>query len=86
MVKTKLCRKCKGPASFQKVEHPYWHGITLVALVQDVPAWVCQICGDQYFEPTVETTLNYIVKDYVKIGGLFPIPTTPYREIRSGDQ
>jgi len=64
-----------------KVEHPYWHDNTLVALVNDVPSWVCQLCGHRYFEPAVETTLQYIVKDYIKLGKTFPIPTTPYRAV-----
>lgn len=79
MPKTKKCRKCRGPMVFTKVEHPYWQGITLVALVQDVPSWVCELCGDNYFDPTVENTLRYLVQDYIKMGGLFPVPTTPYR-------
>jgi len=65
------------------VEHPYWHGQSLVALVQDVPCWVCELCGLHFYEPKVQTTIRYIVKDYIKIGGLFPIPSTPYREIRN---
>jgi len=81
MNKTKTCRLCKGPMEQRKVEHPYWHGITLVALVQDVPSWVCLMCGHHYFEPAVETTLRYIVQDYVNMGKLFPIPTTHYRHV-----
>ena len=77
----KRCRRCHGPLEAQLVEHPYWNGITLVAVVQKVPSWVCQLCGYHYFDPVVETTLGYIVKDYVKMGAMFPIPTTPYREI-----
>ena len=65
----------------RKVEHPYWYGMALVALVKDVPAWVCQLCGDYHFDPTVETTLRIIAGDYAKMGSLFPIPSTPYREV-----
>jgi YgiT-type zinc finger domain-containing protein len=75
------CRRCNGPLESRAVEHPYWHGINLVAVVQGVPSWVCQVCGYHYFEPSVEMTLGRIVKDYVKMGSMFPIPTTPYREI-----
>ena len=77
----KTCRRCGGALESRKVEHPYWNGSTLVAMVQDVPSWVCVVCGYHYFEPTVETTLSYIVKDYIKMGTLFPIPSTPYREV-----
>ena len=81
-LKTRECRRCKGPLQARTVEHPYWHGITLVAVVQGVPSWVCQLCGYHYFDASVETTLRYIVKDYEAMGTIFPVPSTPYRENR----
>ena len=63
----------------QPVEHPYWNGDVLVVLVQNVPAWCCQLCAHRYFDPAVETTLRYIVKDYLRAGQFFPIPSTLYR-------
>lgn len=81
MRKKSSCKLCRGPLVTRKVEHPYWSGTTLVAVVQNVPSQVCERCGHQHFEPAVETTLRYIVKDYVKMGTLFPIPSTPYRTI-----
>jgi|GEM_PF-1037902 len=74
------CRRCGGPLEARLVEHPYWYGITLVAVVQGVPSRVCQLCGYHYFDQTVETTLGFIVKDYLKMGTMFPVPMTPYRE------
>jgi YgiT-type zinc finger domain-containing protein len=62
-----------------KVEYPYWHDNELVALVNDVPSWVCQLCGHRFFEASVVTTIQHIVSDYIKLGSTFPIPTTPYR-------
>ena len=79
----KECVRCRAPLTLRRIEHPYWSGPTLVAIVRDVPAWVCQLCNHHYFDTTVETTLRYIVADYVRIGALFPIPTTPYRTINS---
>jgi hypothetical protein len=55
--------------------------MTLVAVVHGVPSWVCRLCGYHYFDPSVETTLRYIVKDYESMGTVFPIPSTPYRNI-----
>ncbi len=73
------CKVCKSEMSLTHVEYPYWHDNALVALVNDVPSWVCNLCGNRFFEPAVETTLRYIVDDYIKLGSTFPIPTTPYR-------
>ena len=77
----KACRRCGGGLQSRKVEHPYWNGSTLVAMVKDVPSWVCQVCGYHYFEPTVETTLSRLVQDYINMGTIFPVPSTPYREV-----
>jgi hypothetical protein len=79
--KTRQCARCQGPTERRLVEHPYWHNSVLVALVQNVPASVCLLCNSHCFDPAVETTLGIIVKDYVKIGQLFPIPSTPYRDV-----
>ena len=81
MSKVRICNVCKSEMVLTTVEHPYWHDNILVALVNDVPSWVCQLCGHRYFEPAVETTLKQIVKDYIKLGKTFPIPTTPYRTL-----
>ena len=82
-VTSKRCRRCQGPLESRLVEHPYWHGIDLVAVIHGVPSWVCTVCGYHYFDPNVETTLKFIVKDYVKMGTIFPVPSTPYREVRN---
>ena len=80
-VQPKKCRRCRGPLQIRRVEHPYWNGITLVAVVRDVPSWVCQLCGYHHFDSIVESTLNFLVKDYIKMGTIFPVPMTPYHEV-----
>ena len=78
---SKQCLRCPGALSPKRVEHPYWDETTLIAIVEDVPSWVCQVCGYQYFEPAVEMTLRENVKDYENMGAVFPIPRTQYREL-----
>jgi hypothetical protein len=80
-ISTNKCRRCSGPLESRLVEHPYWNGITLVAVVQGVPSKVCLTCGYHYFDPAVESTLGKIVRDYVKMGNVFPVPRTDYREV-----
>ena len=81
--KPRACDACKSEMVYTKVEHPYWFDNVLVALVNNVPSWVCKLCGHRYFDPVVETTLHIIVKDYIKLGKTFPIPSTPYRAVAS---
>jgi YgiT-type zinc finger domain-containing protein len=73
------CKRCRGPLEPKKVEHPYWSGSKLVALIKDVPAYACRDCGYHHFEPVVESSMRTIAEDYIKMGTLFPIPSTPYR-------
>ncbi len=65
------------------MEHPYWNGLTLAVMVRDVPSMVCRVCGFHYFDPAVESALSDIVKDYINMGTLFPVPSTPFRMIPS---
>jgi YgiT-type zinc finger domain-containing protein len=81
MTSPKRCVRCRGPLDAKDVEHPYWDGSTLVAVVHGVPSWVCRQCGYHHFDSHVEVTLRHLVKDYEAMGTVFPIPTTPYREI-----
>jgi YgiT-type zinc finger domain-containing protein len=81
MLRNRICRVCQSPMAPTLVEHPYWHDNVLVALVNDVPSWVCQLCGHRYYEPSVESALDVLVRDYIKLGKTFPIPTTPYRSV-----
>ena len=84
METTRLCSVCESPMAHAKVEHPYWHESELVALVQQVPSWVCQLCGHRYFESGVQQTMDRLVQDYVRLGQPFPIPSTIYRESMKG--
>lgn len=83
METTKMCRACQSQMKATHVEYAYWHENELIALIQNVPAWVCQLCGHRYYDTAVETTLKYIVGDYIKLGKTFPIPSTTYRRSMS---
>ena len=78
--KTRLCSVCESTMAHVKVEHPFWHESELIALVQQVPSWVCQLCGHRYFESEVQRAMEALVQDYVRLGQTFPIPSTLYRE------
>ncbi len=79
MEKTRMCAVCKNDMIHRDVECAYWHDNSLVALVKDVPSWVCQLCGHRIYEPGVEQTLRNLVQDYIKMGRTFPVPATSYR-------
>ncbi len=43
------CYFCGGKTEYRKVRAENWWGDTL-AFVENVPAWVCEDCGEPYFE------------------------------------
>ena len=43
------CYLCGGSTVFERVTAENWWGEVLT-LVEDVPAWVCEDCGEAYFE------------------------------------
>ncbi len=43
------CYFCGGKTELRKVTAENWWGQTL-ALVENVPAWLCEDCGEAYFE------------------------------------
>jgi YgiT-type zinc finger domain-containing protein len=46
------CYLCGGKTALRLVTAENWWGEKL-ALVEDVPAWVCEDCGEAYFEAGV---------------------------------
>jgi YgiT-type zinc finger domain-containing protein len=72
------CSRCQASTALRRVEHPYWQGSRLVAVIHNVPAHVCRSCGFQHFDPAVQATMDWLVRDYIRMGDLFPIPFTVY--------
>lgn len=46
------CLMCGGKTVKKIVTTENWWGEKLT-LIENVPAWVCDTCGEQYFEPKV---------------------------------
>jgi YgiT-type zinc finger domain-containing protein len=57
----KKCFLCGGKAARKFVTAENWWGDDLT-LIENVPAWVCDNCGEQYFEPEVCEELDHLRK------------------------
>ena len=55
------CLLCGGDTAFQRVTAENWWGDNL-ALVEGVPAMVCQQCGEQYFDSETCKALDQLRK------------------------
>ncbi len=47
------CHFCDGQVSEQKVTVDYRWGEELITVIKNVPAGVCEVCGEQYFKADV---------------------------------
>ncbi len=55
----KKCFLCGGKMTKKLVTAENWWGEKLT-LIENVPAWVCENCGEQYFEPEVCEKLDHM--------------------------
>ena len=56
----KTCYFCKGSVEAKRIQHVHLWGRQLFIL-EDVPAEVCQQCGETYFAPDVLAEIDKIV-------------------------
>ena len=47
------CHFCGGQVSEQRITVDYRWGEDLITVIKDVPAGVCEVCGEQYFKAKI---------------------------------
>lgn len=55
------CNVCRGHLKHQKVTYTQFHKGKLV-VVENVPAWVCEQCGERYYDPDVAERLLTVIR------------------------
>lgn len=68
------CHFCGGEVSEKRVAMDYRWGEELVAIVKNVPAGVCQICGEQYFKAEILKNMEKLVHSKKKPKKTIQIP------------
>lgn len=53
----RLCPECRSPLSERTVQTAVWQS-DRVALVEDIPALVCQACREQFYDDDVSDALR----------------------------
>jgi YgiT-type zinc finger domain-containing protein len=79
MYKYDDCSFCGGRVSERRVQKICWWGDKLIAIVDNVPAGVCEQCGERYYQAKIlkgieaflkkkkfETQLNIPLADFSK--------------------
>lgn len=62
---TNKCYVCGGQLKKEKVNIARYWGKELIAL-NDVPALICQQCGERYFEAKVSSKIDQKIQDALK--------------------
>jgi YgiT-type zinc finger domain-containing protein len=71
------CEFCDGDVSHQLIQARFlFKGETLY--VDDVPAWVCAKCGEQYFDAPVYKRLEEIARNRSRIKKTVCFPLAKY--------
>ena len=68
------CHFCGGEVLEKRVTVDYRWGEELVAIIENVPAGVCQICGEQYFKAEVIKEMERLASSEEKPKDVLQIP------------
>jgi YgiT-type zinc finger domain-containing protein len=68
------CHFCRGEVSEQKITVDYRWGTDLLAVIKNVPAGVCEICGEQYFKADVVKAMEKTARSKQKPKEILQVP------------
>jgi YgiT-type zinc finger domain-containing protein len=73
----KKCALCGGKTEEKLVTAENWWGEKLT-LIENVPAWVCENCGEQYFDAIVCNELGRLRRNPPLKHRIIEVPVYPY--------
>ena len=72
---------CGGQVTPRLVQKPCWWGEQLIAMVDHVPAGVCEQCGERYYEAKVLKTLEGLLKHRRLFKTAIRVPLADYAKV-----
>ncbi|MEW6188573.1 MAG: type II toxin-antitoxin system MqsA family antitoxin [Actinomycetota bacterium] len=81
MLKEK-CYFCGGTIEKKKVRVDYRWGDELTVL-ENVPAWVCNQCGEKYFDAKVAKEMERLARTKEKVKKLINVPVKEFGEVKA---
>ena len=73
------CHFCGGKVAERKITVDYRWGENLVAIIKNVPAGVCEVCGEQYFKAQIVKAMEREARSKTKPKDM---QTIPVRELK----
>jgi len=68
------CCFCGGDLSERKITVDYRWGETLVTVIKNVPAGLCEVCGEQYFKAPIVKAMERVARSKKKPKELLKVP------------
>lgn len=62
VIETATCPQCGGPTRVARARTNMWKGDRLI-VVEDIPAHMCDRCGEQYYSELVADALRTLLQD-----------------------
>ena len=79
-IKKDKCEFCEGTME-QRTIRARFHYKKNTIYVDHVPAWVCNHCGEQYFDPSVYKRMEEIAQNREKIEKKITFPLAEYEAV-----
>lgn len=76
------CYFCGGTIKKKKVRVDYRWGDKLTVL-ENVPAWVCNQCGEKYFDAEVAKEMERLAKAKEKVKRLINVPVKEFEKAKA---
>ena len=74
------CYLCGGATEHRAVTAENWWGDQL-SLVESVPAWVCQQCGEAYFDAETSLELDRLRQTPPREIRIVQVPVYPFKAV-----
>ena len=73
------CHFCGGKVTEQRVVVDYRWGEDLLAIIEDVPAGVCDTCGERYFKADVVKAMEAAAHSRSRARRTIEVPVRPLK-------
>jgi len=74
------CTFCGGRVTEREVQKACWWGEKLLAIVDGVPAGVCEQCGEKYYKAKVLQAIESLLAEKKSFDHKVSIPVADYRK------
>ena len=81
MQKYNKCSLCKWEVIEQRVTVDYRWGDKLLAVLEDVPAGVCQNCGEEYYRAEVVKTMEKLASSKKRSKAKIIVPIYSFKKV-----